>query len=221
MLGAISTRAARIFVVLTCLACSFFFLTPRIYAQVSGATLSGTCTDQSGAAVAGARVSIRNTATGVSTDVTTNTSGFYSAPNLLPGTYEVTASADGFATEVNTGVVLTVGAQQVLNIPLRVGQVTEKVEVTGEAPSVELASSSISGVVNSQTVVELPLNGRDWTLLAILEPGVNTIATQFHTIGQSSRIQRGFGTELTVSGTRPQLNNYRIDGISVVGFAGG
>src|ERR1700730_11277111 len=199
MLGAISTKAATIFVMLA-FSGYIFFLSPRIYAQVSGATLLGTSTDQSGGAAAGAQVSIKNTATGVSTDVTTNASGFYSVPNLLPGPYQVTATAAGFATEVSAGVVLTVGAQQVLHIPLRVGQVTEKVEVTGEAPSVELASSSISGVVNSQTVVDLPLNGRDWTLLAILEPGVNTIATQFHTIGQSSRIQRGFGTELTVSG---------------------
>jgi len=218
MLGAISTMTVRLVIILALLALS---LSPRIYAQVAGATLSGTITDQSGAAVAGARVSIRNTDTGVSTDVTTNTSGFYSAPNLLPGTYEVTASAAGFATEVNTGVVLTVGAQQVLNIFLRVGQVTERVEVTGEAPSVELASSSISAVVNSTTVVELPLNGRDWTLLATLEPGVNTIATQFPAGNQNSRIQRGFGNELTISGTRPQLNNYRIDGISVVDYSGG
>src|ERR1700676_4555105 len=221
MFGAISMKAAKIFVVLDCLAFSFFFLTPRIYAQVSGATLSGTITDQSGAAVAGARGSIRNTATGVSPDATTNSSGFYSVPNLLPGPYQVTASANGFATEVNTGVVLTVGVQQVLNIFLRVGQVTERVEVTGEAPSVELASSSISAVVNSTTVVELPLNGRDWTLLATLEPGVNTIATQFPAGNQNSRIQRGFGNELTISGTRPQLNNYRIDGISVVDYSGG
>ena len=218
MLGAISTMTVRLVIILALLALS---LSPRIYAQVAGATLSGTITDQSGSAVAGARVSIRNTDTGVSTDVTTNTSGFYSAPNLLPGTYEVTASAAGFATEVNTGVVLTVGAQQVLNIFLRVGQVTERVEVTGEAPSVELASSSISAVVNSTTVVELPLNGRDWTLLATLEPGVNTIATQFPAGNQNSRIQRGFGNELTISGTRPQLNNYRIDGISVVDYSGG
>src|ERR1700730_2120173 len=147
-MGAISTKAATIFVVLTWLGCSFFFLTPRIYAQVSGGTLSGTITDQSGAAVAGARLSIRNIATGVSTNVTANASGFYSAPNLLPGTYEVTATAAGFATELNAGVVWTVGAQKVLNFPLRVGQVPEKVEVTGGAPAVELASSSISGVVN-------------------------------------------------------------------------
>src|SRR3984893_8932416 len=182
MIGAISPKAAKIFVVLDCLAFSFFFLTPRIYAQVSGATLSGTITDQSGAAVAGARVSIRNTATGVSTNVTANASGFYSATNLLPGTCEVTVTAAWFATEVNAGVVLTVGAQQVLKIPLRVGQVTEKIEVTGEAPAVELASSSISAVVNSQTVVELPLNGRDWTLLATLEPGVNTLENQVPSI---------------------------------------
>ena len=151
MLGAISTMTVRLVVILTSLA---LFLPPWTYAQVAGATLSGTITDQSGSAVAGARVSIKNPATGVSTDVTANAGGFYSAPNLLPGTYEVTASANGFATAVNTGVVLTVGVQQVLNIFLRVGQVTERVEVTGEAPSVELASSSISAVVNAGSRIQ-------------------------------------------------------------------
>src|SRR4029077_6183164 len=104
--------------------------------------------------------------------------GFYSAPNLLPGTYEVSASATGFSTEVQTGLTLTVGAEQALNFTLQVGQVTQTVQVTGEAPIVELASSSISAVVNSNTVVELPLNGRDWTQLAALQPSVNTLTVQ-------------------------------------------
>src|SRR5436190_10368163 len=68
------------------------------YAQVSGATLSGTITDPSGAAIAGAKVSVTNKATGVTRDVTTDTAGFYSAPNLLPGDYEVTVAASGFST---------------------------------------------------------------------------------------------------------------------------
>src|ERR1700730_7098040 len=105
-----------------------------VSAQVVGATLSGTVTDQSGAVVPQATISIKNTATGITRASTTSTAGFYTVPNLLPGSYEITATASGFSTEVQTGITLTVGAQQVLNFTLRVGQVTEKVQVTGEAP---------------------------------------------------------------------------------------
>src|SRR3977135_633402 len=103
------------------------FLMPwetRTYAQVVGATLSGTVTDASGAAVPNAHLSGRNTATGVTREVTVDAAGFYTAPNLQPGNYEVRFSASGFATQVNNGVTLTVGAQQVLNASLRVGQVS-------------------------------------------------------------------------------------------------
>src|SRR5713101_9779339 len=79
-------------------------------AQVSGATLSGTITDPSGAAIAGAKLSITNTATGITRDVTTDSAGFYSAPNLLPAPYEVTAGASGFSTTKQSGITLTVGA---------------------------------------------------------------------------------------------------------------
>jgi hypothetical protein len=204
----------------TLLAC-VLVVSPRIYAQVAGATLSGTVTDQSGAVVAGAQVSTKNTGTGISVTVNANSDGFYSAPNLQPGTYQVTTSATGFATNVRSGVVLTVGAQQVLNTSLQVGQITQTVEVTGEAPAVELTSSAISGVVNSTTVVELPLNGRDWTLLATLEPSVNTIGTQQPVGASSVRGNRGYGNQLTITGTRPQNNNYRIDGVSVMDYSGG
>src|SRR6202049_3104694 len=87
-------------------------------AQVSGATLSGTITDPSGAAIAGAKVSITNKATGVAHDETTDAAGFYSAHNLLPGPYEVTASASGFSNARQSDLTLTVGAQQVLNLGL-------------------------------------------------------------------------------------------------------
>jgi len=212
------TRAHRLlaFLVLS------IFLAHPIYGQVVGATLSGTLTDSSGAIVPKAQISIKNVGTGNTSAVTANSDGFYTAPNLLPGAYEVSASAPGFAIEVQTGITLTVGAQQVLNFSLKVGQVTEKVQVTGAAPAVQLASSTISGVVGSNTVVELPLNGRDWTQLAALEPGVDALTTQ-RPIGAatSKRGNRGYGSQLTVSGTRPQLNNYRLDGISIVDHLGG
>jgi outer membrane receptor protein involved in Fe transport len=190
-------------------------------AQVAGAALSGTVTDPSGGLVPSATISVRNTATNVTREVTTDNAGFYTVPNLLPGTYEITVSAGGFATEVRTGVGLAVGAQQVLNVALRVGASTEKVQVTGEAPEIELASSAITDTVNSTTVRELPLNGRSWTDLATLQPGVDSIQTQPSFASGGDRGNRGFGAELTISGVRPQYNNYRLDGISLNDYSNG
>jgi hypothetical protein len=132
----------------------------RMYPQVVGATLSGTVMDQSGAAIPNAQVSIKNVATGVTRNIAPDTAAFYTASNLLPGNYEITVAAPEFATQVRTGIILEVGAQQVLKITMQVGQITQKVQVTGEAPTVQLATSSISAVVNSTMVRELPLNGR-------------------------------------------------------------
>ena len=190
-------------------------LPPQARAQVAGATISGTVTDASGSVVPGAQVAIRDTATAVSRSVTTDSAGFYSAPNLQPGTYEVSASASGFSTAVQSGVNLTVGAQQILNIKMQVGQVTETVQVTGEAPAVQLESSSISSTIESTTVRELPLNGRDWTALATLEPGVTGMGSLQLSSNNFQRGNRGFGTQMAISGSRPQQNNFRLDGISV------
>jgi hypothetical protein len=192
----------------------------RTYAQAVGATLSGTVRDASGAAVPNAQVSIKNTATGVSRGLSADSVGFYTAPNLLPGNYDVTFSAAGFTTEVNTGITLTVGTQQVLNASLRVGQVSQQVTITSEAPTVQLASSTLSAVVEAPTVVGLPLNGRSWTDLANLQPGVSGVETQVP-FGDSGRGNRGFGAQLSISGSRPQQNNYRLDGISINDYANG
>ena len=116
-------------------------------------------TDSSGGLVPNAKVSIQDTATGVTREVTTDSAGLYSAPNLLPGNYDVTITAPGFSTYVQKGITLAVGAQQILNIPMQVGQVTQTVQVTAEAPAVDLASSAITDQVNETTVRELPLNG--------------------------------------------------------------
>ena len=191
------------------------------YAQVAGGTLTGTVSDASGAVLPNAQLSIKHASTGVVTTAVTDSAGLYAAPNLVPGTYDVTIAASGFVTQVESGITLTVGATQVLNVTMKVGGTTEKVEVTGQATAVQLASSTISAVVNSTTVRELPLNGRSWTDLAALQPGVDSIQTQpTFTIG-ADRGNRGFGSEVTISGARPQENNYRLDGISENGYSNG
>ena len=192
-----------------------------VYAQVAGATLSGTVTDASGSAVANATVSVKNTSTGIVREVTSDAAGLYAVPNLPPAVYDVSATATGFSTLVQTGITLTVGAQQTLNIAMKVGQVSENVTVSGEAPQVELTSSAISGEVNETTVRELPLNGRDWSSLSVLEPGVIGIRTQTTTTGTVSRGNRGFGNQLSVTGHRPTENNYRVNGITVNDYSNG
>ena len=190
-------------------------------AQVAGATLTGTITDSSGGEVPNAQVVIKDMSTGVERTVTTNKDGFYIAANLLPAEYQVTVTATGFNTEIKTGIKLNVGMEQEFNLVLQVGTVTHRVEVTAEAPAVQLSSSDISATVQATTVRELPLNGRSWTDLAALQPGVDTIQTQPSFSTGADRGNRGFGQQLTISGARPQQNNYRLDGVSLNDYANG
>ena len=207
-------KLAKILVPLVVIA---FGLSLEVYAQVTGATLSGTTSDSSGSVIPGAQISIKNTATGITKDVLTDSDGYYTAPNLAPGTYEVRVTAKGFNTVVSM-VTLAVGAQQQLNIPMKVGEISQTIQVTQVAPQIDLTSSTLTGQVESQTILELPLNGRDWTSLATLHPGVSLIETQVD-YAQSARGNRGFGAELTISGQRTTNNNYRLDGVSVDDYA--
>jgi hypothetical protein len=184
------------------------------HAQVTGATLTGTVTDPAGAVVAGAQISIKNIATSINRDTTSDSAGLYTVPNLDPGTYEVRVSATGFSTIVQSNLLLSVGQQQQINFSLKLGDYTETVAVSEAAPQIDLTSSAVSGQVESETVRELPLNGRDWTQLATLQPGVKQLETQM-AYASAARGNRGFGGEMTVSGQRSTFNNYRIDGISV------
>src|ERR1700676_1650710 len=192
-----------------------------VQAQVAGGTITGTVGDSSGRVIANVAVSITNVATGINRTVTTNEDGLYIAPNLLPATYELTFTASGFRTDVRSGIELTVGATVTLNTTMQVGGTKETVQVQTEAPDVQLATSDISAVVNATTVRELPLNGRSWTDLATLQPGVNRIETQPDFSAGTDRGNRGFGQQLTISGARPQQNNYRLDGVSLNDYANG
>jgi hypothetical protein len=205
------SAALSVFVILA----SSILWASQAYAQVSGATLTGTVKDSSGAVIPNAQVAITDVATGVTSTVSSGGAGLYTVPNVLPGNYEVRVTATGFSTAVQKGITLTVGAQQVLDFTMQVGQVTQTVEVTTEAPTVELTSSTLSATVNATTVRELPLNGRSWTDLASLQPGV--VTAQTHT-GDGNR---GYGAQVSISGGRPQQNNYRLDGVSINDYTNG
>ncbi len=182
--------------------------------QVAGGSLSGTITDPSGGAVSHAEIEIKNAATGVERTIRTHTDGFYSVPNLLPGEYQVTVTAEGFNKEIKIGITISVGAESTFDLTMQIGSISHVVEVTTEAPAVDLASSAISAVVNATTVRELPLNGRSWTDLATLQPGVNVIQTQPSFTTAADRGNRGFGQQLTISGARPaakQLSSGRCE----------
>ncbi len=190
-------------------------------AQVAGATLSGLVTDDQGGPVANATIGVKNAGTGVVREVTSNSDGIYSAPNLLPGEYEVTVTATGFQTLTEKGITLTVGGQQSLNLVMKVGALSQTVEVNAAIPDIQTTSSTVSSTVDSTTIRELPLNGRDWTSLATLEPGVSSIPNQVGTGFSANKGNRGFGNQLSNDGHRANENTYRVNGISINDYSNG
>ncbi len=190
-------------------------------AQVSTGTILGGVTDPSGATVAAATVAVTNLATNISHSSVTNSDGLFSVPNLPAGHYRIQVSAKGFSGQTVADVVLNVGEQQAVNFDLKMGAATENIIVTSAAPAVDLVSSTVMPVVNERTIVDLPLNGRDWAALANLQPGVSAVRTQSVVSVSNQRANRGVGNQLTVSGARPQMNNYRVDGISINDYSNG
>src|SRR6266850_26549 len=193
-----------------------------VRAQEAGGTIVGSVSDPSGAAVASANMTIRNVATGVERATPTNTDGLYVVPNLVPGNYEIKVDATGFASTVVSNIVLTVGERREVNVTLKIGQASDTVTVeSSEISDIQLASSSVGNVVDSHTVVELPLNGRDWTSLTLLEPGVAQVRTQKALGVSNDRPNRGLGVDVTIGGNRPQGNDYRLDGVNINDYSSG
>jgi len=199
-----------------------FSVTSVLPAQEAGGTIVGAVTDANGGTVGNATVTIKNVETGVARTVPTNADGLFVAPNLVPGSYQVAVEAAGFASTEVSGVTLTVGERREINVQLKVGEVSQKITVvSAQISDVQLASSSVGNVVDSHTIVDLPLNGRDWTSLTLLQPGVAQVRTQ-KTLGISNdRPNRGLGVDITIGGNRPQGNNYRLDGISINDYSSG
>src|ERR1700722_8753819 len=189
-------------------------------AQVVGGTVSGSVRDSSERAIPGAHVSVKNSETAILRSIDADHDGIYTAPNLVAGTYQVSASKEGFATLGRSGVLATVGSEEVIDFKLKPGEVRTKIEVSDTPPAIELASSTLEATENSTTVRELPLNGRDWTTLAQLQVGVTGVY-QYPLALSNQRANRGLGAQLSIGGTRPQGNNYRLDGININDYSNG
>ena len=189
------------------------FLSPMTLAQVNTGTISGVVRDATGAVVPGAAVAVNNRDTGISRSVVTDAQGRYHAPNLSLGNYEVQAQMAGFQTEVRSGILLNVGREAAVDFTLRVGDITQSVEVTGEAPLVDTTSAAVSGLVDTKTIRDLPLNARSFDQLVLLETGA-TLARRGGSLGQE-RTQTGSGVTISMGGARPSQNTFLLDGTDV------
>jgi len=200
-----------------CLSLAFFGMcTPFTIAQVS-ASLSGTITDPTGAAVSGASVELKSLDTGISRTAETDAGGRYRFLALPVGLYEVRVTKEGFAEAIRSGIRLAVGQDALADVSLRVGAVSQQVKVSEDAPVVNLTTQDISGLVGESQVKDLPLNGRSYDLLLTLNPGiVNFTWEKTGGIGVSNSTT---GNNFAVSGNRPQQNIFLLNGVEFTGAA--
>ncbi len=177
-----------------------------LFAQTFRGTVLGTVTDPSGALVSGAKVSVKNLNTGLERTTQSSSDGSYSVPELPIGSYTVTVSQTGFQTSVTTAVAVDVASQVRVDVALKTGQVSERVEVSSEElPLVETTNNTLGSVLTQDTVKDLPINGRDYTKLIFLTPGVT---------GSPDQITDSPGSfgEFSMNGARGRSNNYLLDG---------
>ena len=177
-----------------------------LLAQTFRGTILGTVTDPGGAVIANAKVIAHNVNTGLERTTSTSDDGSYSIPELPIGTYTVSVSQSGFQTQITNNIAVNVSVERRVDVTLKPGQVAETVEVSGETlPLVETTSDTLGGVLTQQDVKDLPINGRDYTKLIYLNPGV---------AGSPDQITDSPGSfgEFSMNGARGRSNNYLLDG---------
>ncbi|MBI3941020.1 MAG: TonB-dependent receptor [Acidobacteria bacterium] len=178
-----------------------------VFAQTSTGGISGLVKDATGGVLPGASVTLTHVDTGSGQTALTDDRGRYHIPQLPLGNWEVRAELAGFQTAVRRGITLMVGQQVMVDFTLNVGQITEQVEVTGEAPQVETTGMALGGVVDTRRIQDLPLNGRNYFQLATLQPGVLLM-----TKANNELTGIGRGEKLSVAGARMNSNTYTLDG---------
>ena len=198
-------RSGQIFI-LGALLLSLLAMGKPAAAQTAG-TILGVVKDPSGAAVPNATVSLTSVERGDTRTATSGDDGAYRFSAVEPGHYNIKVEAQGFKTETAAGLTLDVAQELVANLTLQVGTSTQEVTVTGEAPVVNTTSSSLGGLVNDQQISELPLNGRNYEDLALLQPGITQ--TTHSGLGDA-------GIWFSSNGMNPRANNYTIDGTPIL-----
>jgi hypothetical protein len=196
--------------IVTLLCAALAAITP-LRAQNYG-EITGTVSDSSGAVVAEATVTITHVSTNAARQVKTNASGNYDAPFLVPGIYNVQAEHAGFKLENRNGIDLQVGAVARIDFMMQVGQISESVQVSGEAVLLNAEGTAVGTVIENKRIEDLPLNGRNYLQLVALSPNVTTQAI---TAGSAASKQ---GTDrvtqnISIAGLRVQMNHYTLDGI--------
>jgi hypothetical protein len=171
-----------------------------VFSQGNLGRLTGTITDQSGGVIAGATVTVKDVERGVSRTLTTGDSGEYNAPNLLPGTYAVRAEAKGFKAVERQNILLEVGKEIRVDVPLQPGEVSQTITITEAAPMVETTNATLGGTLSNETINDLPLNGRNYINLLTLRPGMNVYAG-------------GGSFTRSANGTRAEDIGYLVDGL--------
>ena len=179
---------------------------PVLLGQTTGGSISGEVRDTSGAVIPGASLTVTNVETGATRTATADSTGRYRVQNLAVGSYQVEATYSGFKSVTRRGITLTVGRAADVDITMDVGNVTEIVEVTGEAPLVDTTTAVLGGLVDQKSIQDLPLNGRSFLELATLQAGTINAVT-----GGRSESQ-GYGQKVSISGGRFTSNVFLIDG---------
>jgi hypothetical protein len=192
-------------------------LVSAAFGQIVSGSITGSVSDPSGGAVAGAQVAVSNIATGVQLQTTTNASGYFSVGNLIAGSYRIDVTAPGFKALTRPNVPIDIGAVVNLQFQLEVGNVQEKVIVTGEAPLLQTEQVEVSQTLGSQTLTALPTEGRNPTALAIVVPGVIMNTGQEGIPSSESSASYSF----QVNGQRAQLNRQLLDGVDDTEGVGG
>src|SRR2546425_10753734 len=192
-----------------CLLVLFVGLAGTSYGQTVGASVQGTISDATGAVLPGASVSVKNSGTGAIVEFVSDERGRYLAPLLQPGEYEIQVSLPGFRSVSRRGIGLAVGQNAVVDVKLDVGQVTNQVEVVADANPINLTSAAVSGLVNDKQIRDLPLNGRSFQQLALLQTGVTAA------LAAGSDVVGGRTPKISINGARPEQNNFLLDGTDI------
>jgi hypothetical protein len=191
------------------------FCAAHAQGQAETASISGTATDPSGGAVAGAKVEATNVGTNTPQNTVTDSAGRYTLSGLPVGTYNVQISNPGFKTVVRPSVVLAVGSSVVVDFSLPIGQITQTVSVESDVSRVETTTSEVSTLISPEQMRDLPLNGRNFEQLITLAPGVSTVAAALNAV--TGRLY-GMQDNYSVAGSRPTGQMFLLDDTDIRDF---